>query len=803
MHHFNKLLISILCLGLLFGRAYATTPPDTVLIDFGDNLSPAPWNNLSNPRDGAIADMLTTTGLSSGIGIAVSDSFNNINLGGTQAPDPSLQLPASASGDSFFGNTAPFGGQTQPTGAVVLSGLNLTTAYNFTIFASRNSVADNREAQYTITGNTVQVIYLNASNNTANVATLNNMRPASDGTITIEAAPGPNNTNGSGFYYLGTIRMVYTLTRIDSIGIDFGNNLTPAPWNNVADPVAGTIADMTNLQGLTTGIGIAVNDPFNNINLAGTLVPDTTLGFPSTSTGDSFFGNVATFGGQMQPTGGVLFSGLDTATAYTFTIFASRASVSDNREARYLFTGKSVDSVYLDASNNTANVTVMADIYPDTSGQISLLASPGPNNTNGSGFYYLGAIQLTYPVPLTTPPAPEALVLTSPNGGERWEVGKQVFIRWESENVVSMVMEYSTDDGQNWTAIDTIPGVGQKYLWTVPNDTSDLCLVRLTSSQFTVVSDSNFKIATDNGRDCRIIVLGSSTAAGTGPSSPDSAWVKRYSDYLTQLNTDFRITNLAQGGFTTYNILPTGTQIPVGVNQTVNNARNITAALSINPDAIIINMPSNDAAIGYPVANQLANYDLILGAAADTVPIWITTPQPRNFNGDATKIQIQLDMLDSTFARFDTFAIDFWTDLAVANALPNPIYDSGDGIHLNNAAHKILFERVIGAGIHTYLLNKTQVVSSIDPTLALFSSRIYPNPFADIATVEINLAQASRIEVVLLDLQGRRLSTLADGQMPAGVNSIGFDRQALSPGIYLLQIRHPLQVETYRVVITD
>ena len=44
-------------------------------------------------------------------------------------------------------------------------------------------------------------------------------------------------------------------------------------------------------------------------------------------------------------------------------------------------------------------------------------------------------------------------------------------------------------------------------------------------------------------------------------------------------------------------------------------------------------------------------------------------------------------------------AVDFWTELALPGATIDPRYDSGDGIHLNDAGHRILFERMAAKGI--------------------------------------------------------------------------------------------------------
>lgn len=763
--------------------------PDTVLIDFGNDLSAAPWNNVTNARNDTLADLLNSKGLNSGIGLVVTDSFNNINTTGTTMPDPSLELPATATGDSFFGNVGTFGGQEQPTGGITLTGLSSVTAYNFSIFASRTGVNDNREAQYTVTGSTTVIVTLDAANNTTLTADVMGMLPAADGTITIIAEPGSNNTNGTGFYYLGAIRMDYLPMQINDINIDFGNTTSTGAWNNISDQKTGTVPDLITSSGLNSGLSVAITDDFNGTNNSGTTTPDPALNLPSTASDDSFFGNTASFGGQIQPTAELLFSNLDTATAYSFTIFGSRMGVSDNRETQYTVSGNTTIVVTLDVANNESLAAIVNDLRPDTNGEITLLAEPGPNNTNGSGFYYLGALRMSY-IAEVQEPQPETLALITPSGGEIWEVGKDATIRWESSNIASLAIDYSTDNGQTWTVVDTVPGFDQQYTWTIPNDTSSVSLVRVSGQQTTDQSENTFSIVEDNGLDCHIVVLGSSTAAGTGPSNSDSAWVNRYRNYLTNRNTDFVVTNLAQGGFVTYNILPTGTTIPTGVNQTINTARNITQALSLDPDALIINLPSNDAANSYPVTDQLANYDLIMAAAnADTVPVWVATPQPRAFGNDLAKIQIQLDMVDSTNARFGDFSIDFWTGLGDSTASPDPAYDSGDGVHLNNAGHKILFDRVIGAEVDTYLFELKQNTSSIEEARKMFGDfRIAPNPMSQKATIQFLLQEPMEIEIVFFDVQGRLVQSIEKDRLLPGNQEIAFDSKALPSGLYFCRI---------------
>jgi len=127
-----------------------------------------------------------------------------------------------------------------------------------------------------------------------------------------------------------------------------------------------------------------------------------------------------------------------------------------------------------------------------------------------------------------------------------------------------------------------------------------------------------------------VVVLGSSTAAGTGPREIGNAWVNRYLAYAESLDADNQVINLAKGGYTTYHLMPRDHLSPEGRPQP-DPCRCITMALHLNPDAIVINLPSNDAAYGYSEEEQLANYDSLLALASRReIPVWITTTQPRN-----------------------------------------------------------------------------------------------------------------------------------------------------------------------------
>jgi Leucine-rich repeat (LRR) protein len=90
------------------------------------------------------------------------------------------------------------------------------------------------------------------------------------------------------------------------------------------------------------------------------------------------------------------------------------------------------------------------------------------------------------------------ITVTSPNGGEDWKTDSTYSITWTSNGTSGNVnIEYSMDNGLNWSEIiASIPDTGI-YSWTIPDSTSDSCLVRVsdTDGKPTDESDSVFAIS--------------------------------------------------------------------------------------------------------------------------------------------------------------------------------------------------------------------------------------------------------------------------------------------------------------------
>lgn len=199
----------------------------------------------------------------------------------------------------------------------------------------------------------------------------------------------------------------------------------------------------------------------------------------------------------------------------------------------------------------------------------------------------------------------------------------------------------------------------------------------------------------------RVVILGSSTAEGTGPKSEDSTWVHMFSERVGA-RYQATVVNLAKGGYTSYQIMPSDFVSPVG-KLTPDTARNITKALSLGADMIIINMPTNDLAKGYSPAEYLENLRYINKVAQEHhVICFVATPQPRTKLTKEKRMEL-VSLPDSIRRDYPKYYIDFWTGLAAEDGKILPQYDCGDGIHLNGKGHLLLIKSVFKA------LNKRKI----------------------------------------------------------------------------------------------
>jgi len=81
-----------------------------------------------------------------------------------------------------------------------------------------------------------------------------------------------------------------------------------------------------------------------------------------------------------------------------------------------------------------------------------------------------------------------------------------------------------------------------------------------------------------------------------------------------------------------------------------------------------------------------------------------------------------------------------------------------------------------------------------------------PNPFSHSTTIRFHLPRPGRAELRILDVRGRVVRTLKDGECPAGTNALVWDARndggrPVAPGVYFARLRAGALVRTGRLVL--
>lgn len=167
------------------------------------------------------------------------------------------------------------------------------------------------------------------------------------------------------------------------------------------------------------------------------------------------------------------------------------------------WTSQNIDNVKIEYSTNAgSNWIVIENTYPAGTGTYPwVVPSAGTSGSTTMLVRVSNATDLAlFDVSnayWTIPPA--FVTVISPNGGESFYNGTMRPIRWTSQSVVNLRLEYSTNNGSAWTLIhDSIPSIRTFYSWIVPSGViSTNCQIRLrdrTNYAIEDVSDANFTI---------------------------------------------------------------------------------------------------------------------------------------------------------------------------------------------------------------------------------------------------------------------------------------------------------------------
>ena len=232
--------------------------------------------------------------------------------------------------------------------------------------------------------------------------------------------------------------------------------------------------------------------------------------------------------------------------------------------------------------------------------------------------------------------------------------------------------------------------------------TGTVAALTSSSTNSNIVSTTWTKLANPAVTPKKIVFIGSSTTAGYGLGSRDSAYaqlVLRYYGAMGMLSdTVWNNVNLAQTGTDLFEGQPSWYK-PTGSQRAPLAGKNVTAALALNPNILIVCYPTNSYDF-LSIPEIMQGYRRIKASVDSAGAIcFITTTQPRTTFSPSEQTKL-VTIRDSIIAQFPNNYIEFYKPYAVTNGMTfKPEYALGDGVHGNGLGQAQLFERFKEANV--------------------------------------------------------------------------------------------------------
>ena len=292
---------------------------------------------------------------------------------------------------------------------------------------------------------------------------------------------------------------------------------------------------------------------------------------------------------------------------------------------------------------------------------------------------------------------PKTLELLTPNVNLNLTVGQDYEIKWNSSNIENMVVQYSTNNGTNWTTIGVVVAVNQKVNWVVPNVFTTLGKVRIYDAANQTIADTSSGLLTIDNKTLTLTSPNGGESFNTN-SSQSINWTSQNIENIKieySLNNGNSWTNIinstpaASGSYawTVPNISNTVNTARVRILDVESNTKADTSnnVFTIQAPTLTLNLPRNfdtiQASTNYNIswsANNSPNVHILLslnnGMTYDTLAKNLTSNSNNfiysfvNQNVDKAKIRIVNANNNSIFAE----TLDFFVIRAIPILLTYP-----------------------------------------------------------------------------------------------------------------------------------
>jgi len=383
-------------------------------------------------------------------------------------------------------------------------------------------------------------------------------------------------------------------------------------------------------------------------------------------------------------------------------------------------------------------------------------------------------------------PPPPGYWITSPNGGEIWEIGTEVNITWDTQNSPEDVNISLYKDGSHEKTVTQATDNDGEYTWVVDGN--------LTPGADYTVRIKN--TADDDNRDYSDFTF----SIIEGNNTPDITVLSPNGGETWDLGAEVVITweSVNIPGLVKVSLHKDGDYHRTIANTTVNDGEFVwVVPMDIDPDAdYTVRVRSVDNTSIKDFSDTTFNID----EGNNTPSITVLSP-----NGGEIWTQHQEVVIT-------------WN----SNAIPGLVKVS---LHKNGSYYKNIAVTTENDGEYIWEVpgyvsagdEYTVRVRSVDNTSikdfsdtnftvqeegqALTALDNYPNPFNPETVIRYQLHQPTHVELTVYNMIGQQITQLVNQTQNAGYHAIHFDARHLASGQYIYRIRTNNQITTGRMLL--
>ncbi|MDW7696043.1 PA14 domain-containing protein (plasmid) [Flammeovirgaceae bacterium SG7u.111] len=566
------------------------------------------------------------------------------------------------------------------------------------------------------------------------------------------------------------IEIVVTSGDLTTIYVNFNEGLNaPSPWNNTAAaPTANrTISDLKDETNTGTGISLRMMDAWSGSNTLGINTGNDSGIYPDNVIQSAYWEST---GNNKR----IRISGLTDANKYNFIFFASRDG-GGNRTTNYTINGETVS---LNASYNGDNTVQINGVSPDASGEVTINAQ----KASGASYGYINALIIQAYEDDGLPLSPDQLIVAGTSKTD-------LTISWadNSDNETGFEIWKSSVSEGGFSLYHTTSANVKSFVDNVPENSTFYYKVRAINT----FGESSFTS-----------VVGGSTIAFT-------------------LSVNFNVDNPAGAPWNNMNTDP----FPGTVLSGLKNDDGNNTGMSIT--IVESSLDYDEFSFGFDGMNPFGmNTGNNSGVVPDNVmrsSYWMDPGKTAQFLVKGMNLSYGYNFIffasrDGDGNRSTDYIIDGRT--ATLNAAKNTQNttqingispnDNGEVLITVATSPGSMFGYINGLIVQSYVKPQggasARVANSFQLTEEFIGSEIsgiYPNPFTNTFSVDVDLKGKDELKIKVLDLSGRVVYKHPYLILEKGVHNVDIDLTdiGLNKGMYLLEVSgYELGTQVFKLI---